>query len=195
MMIKMEYWSFKCSIWFLILSAVILIVSGCGTIEDKTANDVFYKNHDAFTLTIYPVNIIKGSMTVQDKYLSNLIAEYLVEEFLANPTVGDRKYFYSAMFWQNEASIVRNSAKGFAAQVQTDHISTRYALLVELNSNSTEKKIFSVNYTLVTTDGKIVEAKTLDPSDFLYKEMNPLNRTDGAKLVMKALKENWKNRL
>lgn len=193
-MIEIEHFSLKSCIWFIVLSGLILFVSGCGSCVDKAANEVFYKNHDSFTLTVYPVNIIKGSMTIQDKYLSNLIAAYLEEEFLANPVVGDRKHIYSPMFWQSDASKARNSAKGFASQVRTDAISTRYALLVELHSNSTEKMIFRANYTLVTADGKIVETEQLDQSTRLYKELNPLNRKDGAKLVMKALKEKWKFR-
>ena len=179
---------------FFLFTGVMLVISGCGSCVDKAAHEKFYRDHEPVSLTIYPVNIVIGSMTLQDKYLSDRIAYFLSDELLANPIVSTRKFVYSCMWWQSKSSRENNVAKSFAAKVKSDKISSKYALLVEMNSNSTEKLIFSVQYTLVTADGFVVENYVYDQSNALYKELNPLNRQDGVKLAMRAIKEKWVTR-
>jgi hypothetical protein len=178
--------------WIILLAA--LLISGCWSYVSKDAQESFERRRLPLNLTVYPVNVIKGTAFDHDRELARRVADYLETENLATPVVGNINHWYPFQWGMNQAKMSGRSAKAFAAQVKKDGIQTDYALLVEILCNASETNVVGVEYYLVEKSGRIVNG-CLSNSDWPdFKEIKPTDRKGGYEIAIRLLKRNWQVR-
>ncbi|MCK9309816.1 MAG: hypothetical protein PHH43_01850 [Candidatus Cloacimonetes bacterium] len=179
----------------LLLLLLLTLLTGCWSYINKSSAQAFLNRKQLINVTVYPINIIKGSENINDKELARELVYFLQQESLADPLLGSSNHSYPFQWGHNQAAMAQRSAKAFAAQVRADNITTDYALLVEILCNQYENNVMGVGYYLVDKTGLAADG-SLSNSDWQdFKDIKPTNRQGGIKVVENMLKRNWKNEL
>jgi hypothetical protein len=176
----------------LILVLISIIIVGCWTYVDKNAMQAFTNRKQQISVTVYPVNIVKGTRIVNDSELAKIMVTFLSDNNLAIPILGSKDHSYPFIWGMNQAKMSQRSANAFAVQVKQDMIPTDYALLVEILCNEVETNVFGVSYYLVDKEGKIADG-SLSNSDWKdFKVVKPYNRLGGFAIAKRMILRNWK---
>jgi len=114
----------------LALVSVLLTAGGCGSGADPAAEKLLLQNIGKTSVTVFPAAVRRSTITYDDSASAKL-AEFLNTAKLANATVSDRHVPITGPWRHNQARMLRESAKEFAAYVRANPIGTCYALLPE----------------------------------------------------------------
>lgn len=173
----------------LLIAAALL--SGCYKYILPEARDDFEARTEPFSVTVYPVNVIRPPGTIQpDDRLAEQIVMFLGAEGLATPVLAQEPVLYDFVFSPNQAKIVAHSAKAFAARVAEVGIGTDYALLVEimLMSDGTPG---GVHYYLSDPAGKLADGAFTNDHWDEFKAVQPRTAEDGCEVAILMLRGNW----
>ncbi len=182
----------RCSVWLLLLISIILI--GCSSYISKEAKHRFQAIERPFSVTVYPVNVVLGESTVEhDKDIARKIIMFLRKENLADPVLG-RTVVEIPVKWGNDQSgMAKRSAITFASIVKEIGIETEYALLVEILCNQSETKVRGVHFYLSDRTGNLANGGLTNSNWEEFKEVQPLDRQGGYEVVIRMLRNNWKD--
>lgn len=175
----------------LILLVAVSLVAGCYNYLSPDASEAFQARTEPFSVTIYPVNVIRPPGTLQpDIGLAENVVAFLETEGLANPVLVQEPVLYDFMFSRNQAKIVAHSAKAFAARVREAAIATDYALLVEIMMMP-DGMPGGVHYYLSDPQGALADGSFTNDHWDEFKAVQPKTPDDGCEVAIRMLRQNW----
>ncbi len=175
----------------LILLVAALLLSGCYTYISREASKEFNARADPFSVSVYPVNVIRPPGTIEPNIrLAEKVVTFLETEELAKPVLVREPVLYDFVFSPNQTKIVANSAKAFAAQVRDAGIGTDYALLVEIMilPNGVPG---GVHYYLSDPKGELADGSFTNDHWDEFKTVQPKTPNDGYEVAIRMLRRIW----
>jgi hypothetical protein len=174
-----------------IMLVVALLLSGCYSYISPEASKKFNARVDPFSVSVYPVNVIRPPGTIHpDVQLAEKVVTFLETEELAKPLLVKEPVLYDFVFSANQTKIVANSAKAFAAQVKEAGIGTDYALLVEIMILPNGMP-GGVHYYLSDPEGEIADGSFTNDHWDEFKEVQPKTPDDGYEVAIRMLHRIW----
>ena len=174
-----------------ILLVAAMLVSGCYKYLSPDASEAFKARQEPFSVTVYPVNVIRPPGTLHpDIGLAEKIVAFLETEGLANPVLVQEPVLYDFMFSPNQAKIVAHSAKAFAARVSEMDIATDYALVVEIMMMP-DGTPGGVHYYLSDPQGALADGSFTNDHWDEFKAVQPKTPDDGCEVAIRMLRGNW----
>ena len=180
------------TVWLGLLLTIAL--GGCWSYISKGAQHKFESREGPFSVTVYPVSVVRGSRLEHDQDLGQKLVTFLREEGLADPVSGTPAVGVPVKWGPNEAKMAQQSASAFAAKVKEAGIQTDYALLAEILCNTDETWVGGVHFYLSDRDGKLASGG-LSNSDWEdFKQVKPHDRQGGYEVLTRMLRRDWKRR-
>jgi Mor family transcriptional regulator len=176
---------------WIIAFTLLLFLTGCWAVISKEAKEKFNSRQGPFSVTIYPIHVIKGKSVEHDQKLSKKLADFLKEENLANPLVSDDQIDVPIQWGRNQAKMLQKSAETFSQEVSKAGIETEYALLAEILCNKDENWVGGVHFYLADQNGLIASARLSNSHWSEFKEVNPKDRYGGYKVLISMLQNAW----
>ncbi len=183
----------NCLISVILLTFTCFLLSGCWTYICKDCAATFQNREEPVSVTVYPVNVVKGQNIINDSELARELVSFLQRENLAYASLGTKTHAYDYQWGHNQAAMAKRSAQAFKAQVKQDNIQTEYALLVEVLCNQSETLVMGVHYYLVNKEGLAADGGLNNSHWAEFQKVNPKNRNDGLRVAELMLKNNWKS--
>lgn len=180
----------QCAVWLSLLLSITLI--GCWTYISKDAQQKFKALEGPFSVTVYPVNIVKGPTLEHDEDLARKVMTFLRQENLADPVLGASVIEIPVKWGHNQAKMAQRSAKTFASKVKEAGIQTDYALLVEILCNPNETNVGGVHYYLSDRSGNLADGGLQNSHWEEFKEVQPNDRQGGCEVAIRMLRKAWK---
>jgi hypothetical protein len=174
-----------------ILLIVAMLLSGCSQYISPQASKEFNGRADPFSVSVYPVNVIRPPGTIQPNIrLAEKVVTFLETEELAEPVLVKEPVLYDFLFSPNQTKIVAHSAKAFAAQVRDAGIGTDYALLVEIMilPNGVPG---GVHYYLSDPKGELADGSFTNDHWDEFKAVQPKTPDDGYEVAIRMLRRIW----
>jgi hypothetical protein len=170
---------------------VVLLLSGCYSYLSPEASEEFNARTAPFSVSVYPVNVIKPPGTLHPSIpMAEKVVTFLETEELAKPVLVKERVQYDFVFSPNQTKIVANSAKAFAAQVKEEDIATDYALLVEIMMLSNGEP-GGVHYYLSDPEGELADGSFTNDHWDEFKEVQPKTAYDGLEIAIRMLRRTW----
>lgn len=167
------------------------LLSGCHDYISPEASREFNARAEPFSVSVYPVNVIRPPGVIEpDIQLAEKVATFLETEGLAKPRLAKEPVLYEFVFSRNQAKIVANSAKAFAAQVSQANIETDYALLVEIMVMP-DGLPGGVHYYLSDAQGKLADGSFTNDHWDEFKAVQPKTPDDGCEVALLMLHRTW----
>ena len=177
----------RCS--FMLVLALLL--TGCYSYISPEASKEFMARTDPFSVSVYPVNVIKPPGTIHPSIrLAEKIVTFLEAEALAKPLLVKEQVRYDFVFSSNQTKIVANSAKAFAVQIREASITTDYALLVEIMLLPNGEP-GGVHYYLSDPEGEIADGSFTNDHWDEFKAVQPKTADDGYEVAIGMLRRIW----
>ena len=175
------------------LLLVGLLVSGCYTYISPEASEKFNARTDPFSVSVYPVNVIRPPGSIQPNIrLAENVVTFLETEKLANPVLAKEPVIYDFVFSRNQAKIVAHSAKAFAAQISETGFGTDYARLVEILVVP-DGRPGGIHYYLSDSNGGLADGSFTNDHWDDFKAVQPRTPEDGYEVAIRMLRRNWGN--
>jgi hypothetical protein len=175
----------------LVLLTAASLLSGCYEYISPEASKEFNARAEPFSVTVYPVNVISPPGTIHpDVQLAEKVVVFLETEGLAQPVLATEPVLYDFVFSPNQAKIVANSAKGFAAQVSEAGIATDYALVVEIMMMP-DGTPGGVHYYLSDRKGELADGSFTNEHWDEFKAVQPKTPDDGCEVAIRMLRRTW----
>lgn len=178
------------SMWLWFLLSITLI--GCWSYISKEAQHRFQALEGPFSVTVYPVNVVKGTTVEHDEDLARKVMTFLRQENLADPVLGTAAVEIPMKWGRNQAKMAQQSAIAFASKVKETGIQTEYALLVEILCNTSETHVLGVHYYLSDRTGSLANGGLTNSHWEEFKEVQPHDRQGGYEVVIRMLRKDWK---
>jgi len=170
---------------------VVALLPGCYSYISPEASKEFHARVDPFSVSVYPVNVIKPPGTIhQSIRLAEKVVTFLETEELAKPVLLKERVRYDFVFSTNQTKIVANSAKAFAAQVREAGIGTDYALLVEIMILPNGEP-GGVHYYLSDPEGELADGSFTNDHWDEFKAVQPKTADDGNEVAIRMLRRIW----
>ncbi len=179
-----------CTTWSWLLLSITLV--GCSSYISKEAQNRFQALEEPFSVTVYPVNVVKGGTIEHDEDLARQIVTFLQQENLADPVFGTAAIEIPVDWRHDQAKMAQQSAIAFASNVKETGIQTDYALLVEILCNTDETKVGGVHYYLSDKLGNLANGGLTNSHWKEFKEVQPHDRQGGYEVVIRMLRKDWK---
>ena len=177
----------------LVLLLAASLLSGCHKYISSEASKDFNARAEPFSVLVYPVNVIRPPGTIHPAVqLAEKVATFLEAEGLAKPLLAKEPVLYEFVFSPNQAKIVANSAKAFAAQVSQAGIETDYALLVEIMIMPNGLP-GGVHYYLSDAQGELADGSFTNEHWDEFKAVQPNTPDDGCEVALLMLHRTWGN--
>jgi len=174
-----------------VMLVVALLLSGCYSYISPEASKEFNARVDPFSVSVYPVNVIKPPGTIHPSIrLAEKVVTFLETEELAKPVLVKERVRYDFVFSPNQTKIVANSAKAFAAQVREAGIGTDYALLVEIMILPNGEP-GGVHYYLSDPEGELADGSFTNDHWDEFKAVQPKTPDDGYEVAIRMLRRIW----
>ena len=178
---------YRCSV----MLVVALMLSGCYSYISSEASKEFNARVDPFSVSVYPVNVIKPPGTIHPSIrMAEKLVTFLETEELAKPVLVKEPVLYDFVFSPNQTKIVANSAKAFAAQVREAGIGTDYALLVEIMMLPNGEP-GGVHYYLSDPEGELADGSFTNDHWDEFKAVQPKTADDGYEVAIRMLRRTW----
>jgi hypothetical protein len=170
---------------------VVLLLSACYSYLSPEASEEFNTRTEPFSVSVYPVNVIKPPGTIHPSIpLAEKVVTFLETEELAQPVLVKERVRYNFVFSPNQTKIVANSAKAFAAQVREADIKTDYALLVEIMILPNGEP-GGVHYYLSDPQGELADGSFTNDHWDEFKAVQPKTAEDGYEVAIRMLRRTW----
>jgi hypothetical protein len=178
----------RCSLWLLLTFTLI----GCYSYISKGVKLKFQSLEEPFSVTVYPVNIVKGPSIEHDEDLALRLMAFLREENLANPVLGAAAVEIPVTWRRSQPKMAQQSAIAFATEVKATGVQTEYALLVEILCNPTETKVGGVHFYLSDRSGNLANGGLTNSHWPEFQEVQPHDRQGGYEVAIRMLRREWK---
>ena len=170
---------------------VVLLLSACYSYLSPEASEEFNARTAPFSVSVYPVNVIKPPGTIHPSIpLAEKVVAFLETEGLAKPVLVKERVRYDFVFSPNQTKIVANSAKAFAAQVREAGLKTDYALLVEIMMLPNGEP-GGVHYYLSDPKGELADGSFTNDHWDEFKAVQPKTAEDGYVVAIRMLRRSW----
>jgi hypothetical protein len=169
-----------------------ICLTGCWSYVSKEAQQKFRALEGPFSVTVYPVNVVKGPTVEHDEELAVRLVAFLREENLADPVLGTAAVEIPFTWRRNQAKMAHQSAIAFADEVKTTGFQTEYALLVEILCNPTETKVGGVHFYLSDRTGNLASGGLTNSHWKEFKKVQPHDRHGGYEVATRMLRRIWK---
>lgn len=175
----------------IILLVMSLLLCGCHGYLSPEASENFKARTDSFSVAVYPVNVIEPpGVILPSEQLAMKVVAFLESERLAEPLLVKDPARYDFVFSRNQAKIVANSAKAFAARVREADIATDYALLVEIMMMPGGEP-GGVHYYLSDPEGELADGAFTNDHWDEFKAVQPQTAHDGCEVAIRMLRREW----
>ena len=179
-----------CSMCMCIL--LLITLTGCSSYILKEARQTFQALEGPFSVTVYPVNVVKGPTVEHDEDIACQIMDFLRRENLADPELGTVAAEIPVKWRHDQSKMAQQSAIAFASIVKETGIETEYALLVEILCNRSETKVGGVHFYLSDRAGNLADGELRNSHWKEFKEVQPHDRQGGYEVVIRVLRKAWK---
>lgn len=176
--------------WIIVLT-LFLFLTGCWSVISKEAKEKFKSRQGPFSVTVYPIHVIKGQSVEHDQKLSKKLVDFLKEENLANPVLSDDPIDVPIQWGRNQARMLQKSAETFSQEVTKAGIETEYALLAEILCSKDENWVGGVHFYLADQNGLIASARLSNSHHREFKEVDPKDRNGGYEILIRLLQKVW----
>ncbi len=180
------------SIQWILIAILLVFLTGCWSIISKEASETFQNRKGPFSVTVYPIHVIKGSYVEHDNELSKMLIDFLKVENLAEPLLSQNPMEVPIQWGRNQAKMLQRSAETFSEEVAKADIETEYALLVEILCNENESWVGGVHFYLADQKGLIASGRLSNSHHKDFKEVNPKDRNGGYEVLIRLIKNAWK---
>jgi len=180
----------RCAAWLWLLLPIAL--SGCWSYISKDAQHSFQGRERPLSVTVFPVNVVKGGTVEHDEDLASKVTTFLRQENLADAVLGTAAAEIPVRWRPNEAKMAQESAKAFAARVKEAGIQTDYALLGEILCNARETQVLGVHYYLSDRTGRLANGGLTNSHWEEFQEVQPQDRKGGYEVLIRMLRRQWK---
>ena len=167
-------------------------LAGCWSYISTEAHSRFQGRTSPVSVTIFPVNVVKGRTLVHDAALAQKLAALLQRETLADAVAATAPAKVTVEWGMNQARMAQRSAKAFAALVQKSSIQTDYALLAEILCNPDETQVLGVHYYLSDRNGQLADGGLANSHWDDFQQVLPRDRQGGYEVLVRMLRANWK---
>ena len=178
--------------WLLMCLLLPITFSGCWSYISKEAQHKFQDLEEPFSVSVYPVNVVKGTTVEHDEDLARKVVTFLRQEKLAEPVLGTAVVEIPVRWRHNQAKMAEQSANAFAAKVKKAAIQTDYALLVEILCNKNETSVGGVHFYLCDRGGLLASGGLTNSHWEEFKEVQPKDRQGGYEVLIRMLRREWK---
>lgn len=160
------------------------------TPDVRAAREHFSARTDAFSLTIYPIHVIKGREIEHDAELGRQLGTLLGAEspFTVNPTTAPMDV--PILWGKNQAKMLRQSAEAFQARVADLQLETDYALMAEILGGCDEG-IGGVHYYIVDRAGRLITMSLANSHHRDWRALDPQGIEGGFELLAARLAEDF----
>ena len=165
---------------------------GCNSYTTKEAVQSFESRQGAFSVTVYPVNVVRGDTVEHDVDLAQKVVTFLRQEGLAEPLLGMTDAEVPVKWRHNQAKMAQQSALTFASGVKEANIQTDYALLVEILGNRSETWVGGMHFYLCDRQGLLANGGLTNSHWEEFKEVKPHDRQGGFEVALRMLRKEWK---
>lgn len=178
--------------WGFRLISLSVVLLGCGgPILSTEAEKGFQGRQGPFTVTVYPVRVVKGETIEQDARLAGQLARFLQDENIASPELAGAQVEFPVTWGRNQAKMLRRSAEEFARHVRQAGIETDYALMAEILCNPDETRVVGVHYYLADAAGSIADCRLSNSHHKAFKQVDPEHREGGYQVLVRTLRAQW----
>jgi len=176
-------------VWNWLLLSVLLC--GCWSYTTKEAVSHFENREEPFSVTVFPVNVVKGLSVDYDENLAQRIVAFLLDENLADPVFDRHQVEIPLERKRIQSAMIKQTARAFPLLIQQRGIETEYALLVEFLCNSKETHLGAVHVYLADRKGNLA-AFVLSNSHWEdFKEVQPKDRQGGFDIAIRMMARHW----
>ena len=167
----------------------VLALTGCARYISKDAKRAFEKRPGTFSVTVFPVNIVRGfSLVDQDGELADRLARFLIDEGYADAIVDPVGADIVVKRSVSQPNVMKNSAVQFSPIVREREIRTEYALLVEIFLNHDQTVVRGVHIYLVDREGRVAMIGLNNSHWEEYKAVMPKDRQGGYQVAIRMLR-------
>jgi len=178
-----------CAVIGLLMS---MSLSGCWSYISQEAERKFKGREGRFSVTVYPVNVVKGGMVEYDLDLAHKVVTLLSQENLADPVLGTTAIEIPVKWGHNQALMAQQSANAFASKVKETQIQTDYALLAEILCDPSETHVVGVHFYLSDRSGNLANGGLTNSHWEEFQEVQPKERQGGYEVLIRMLRKQWK---
>lgn len=169
------------------LLVIMFLLCGCLTVSDE-AEKKFESRKGTFTVTVYPVNVIKRDGTEHDKDLAKRIVKFLEDENIAEGVPADKDADIKFKRSNIQSMMAHNSGKAFIEFVKKQKITTDYALLVDM---LVSRRVEGVHLYLTDKNGLLASFGLTNSKWEEFHEVKPVTKKDGCKVAEMMMKRLW----
>jgi hypothetical protein len=179
------------SLWLLLS----ISLTGCWSYISREAQHRLQALEGPFSLTVYPIKVVKGTTVEHDEDLARKIMMFLRRENLAEPVLASDDMEIPFQWSRSQPKMVQRSALAFASMVKETGMETDYALLVEILCNPTETKVGGVHFYLSDRSGNLADGGFTNSHWLEFQEVQPHDRQGGFEVAIRMLRKAWKRNL
>ncbi len=173
----------------LFLAGAVLIASGCGGGADPAAEKMLLQNVGKTSATVFPAVVRRQTVSYDDNASAKL-TEFLNTAGLADATASDRQVPITGPWRHNQARMLGESAKEFAAYVRANPIGTRYALLPEYLGGRNEA--VGIHAYIVDAEGTVAFQILLNSHWEEFSRAKPKTADDCTAVLIDVLRDRLK---
>lgn len=174
-----------------VLLAVLLavVLGGCRGPIDSAAQARFERGFGGESVTIFPAHVNRAGAEEWDARAAERLAELCNAErwFDARTSVVDVPL---PVEWSwNQAAMLADGAKAFAAWVREHPLETRYALIADYLLGP--KEAGGVHVIVVDAEGRVADVSLWNSHWDTFEELAPKTVDDCTEIAVRGLRENW----
>jgi len=173
----------------LFLVGAVLTGGGCGSGADPAAEKMLLQNVGKTSVTVFPAVVRRQTISYDDN-ASVKLTEFLNTAGLADATASDRHVPITGPWRMNQARMLAESAKEFAAYVRANPIGTRYALLPEYLGGRNEA--VGIHAYIVDAEGTVAFQVLLNSHWAEFSRAKPKTADDCTAVLIDVLRDRLK---
>jgi len=167
--------------WTTVLIAICIFVISC---TDKLVNGSASKKlkSGTSTLTVFPIQIIAGTVKSFDNNYSKRLGDFLREKKIANVVFDLSEPNFNCDVAQLQIANLKDCAANISKYTIDKKIKTDFALYIIFSMNTETSGFNGLYYFIVDNVGKIAMISSVTPQQEIFTKVNPSGRNDGFKL-------------
>jgi len=168
-----------------------LVLGGCWSYVSKEAQQRLVAAKPPISVTVFPVQVVKGQTREHDAALAERLADFLRQEGVAVATVATTPVDLPVQWHSNQALMAKESALGFGSRVGNAGLTTQYGLLVEILCNPAETQVIGVHFHLAERGGLLAAGGLSNSHWEDFQAVKPTDRNGGYEVLTRMLRKGW----
>jgi hypothetical protein len=166
--------------------------SGCASVEDPEARARLDEHLGRTTMSVHPAFVRRGKANGHDDASAARLAAFLREEGLAEAEAVSARVPITGEWRRNQARMLEDSARQFAAFVGERPPETSYALLAEYLMGS--EHAGGIHVYVVDRRGRIAFVALLNSHHDVFRDRSPRTVEECTEVLEELLRDLWKVR-